>query len=78
MDARIRNSLLGLAVLSLGGCATWHEFDWHKLDWRKSKAAPTDVVRASCEASVNAIKDSPDYNTAMAACLDAKTRQHRN
>ena len=53
------------------GCAWW---DAH--GWKHAKAEPaTDHAREQCEAATATLKDQPDHDTAMRACLDEKARR---
>jgi hypothetical protein len=78
MNANIRTALLMLALLAVGGCATGGKLDWNRLGWHKQHAPPSAVVLASCQAAVGGLKGQPDYDTALRACTDAKTRHGRN
>ncbi len=78
MNGTIRMTLLALATFALSACATGGKMDWNKLGWHKQHAAPSDVVLANCQAAVGTLKGRADYDTALRACTDAKTRQGRN
>jgi hypothetical protein len=52
-----------------GGCASW---DGEKYG---EGTPPTDPARAQCESAVATLKDQPDYDTALRACLDEKSRR---
>ncbi|CAN5236015.1 hypothetical protein BH11PSE14_BH11PSE14_22320 [soil metagenome] len=78
MNGKLRIVLLALAAFALSGCATGGKMDWNKLGWHKQKAAPSEVVLVNCQAAVGTLKGRADYDTALDACTDAKTRQGRN
>lgn len=78
MNGKLRIGLLVLAMLAVSGCATGGKLDWNKLGWHKKQAPPSDVVLASCQAAVGGLKGRADYDSALRACTDAKTRQGRN
>jgi hypothetical protein len=69
MNTGLRIGLLALAGIALGGCAMGKEMGWSK------HAAPSDVVKTSCDNAVKGLEGKPDHHTAMDACVDAKTRQ---
>jgi hypothetical protein len=70
MHARIRLLATGLIAASLAGCAVGQ-----RLGWAGARAEATDRVRASCEQATRTLQGGPDHDTALRACLDAKTRQ---
>ena len=77
MAARIQGVLAVLALMTLGGCAMGTQLG-HRLGWTSEHALPSDAVRASCRSAVATLQGKPDYETALQACTDAKSRQHVN
>ena len=75
MDARLCGSLMILVIVSLAGCATANRVAT-RMGWRGEHAVATDTVRANCEAATRTLAGQPDHDTALRACIDAKTRQH--
>lgn len=74
MNAGIRSSLLVLTIVALAGCATANRMAT-KMGWRGEHAVASDTVRANCEAATKTLAGGPDHDTALRACIDAKTRQ---
>lgn len=71
MDARIGIALLALAGVGLNGCAVGA-----KLGWTANRSAPPSaVIQASCDTAVKTLAGKPGHDTAMNACVEAKTRQ---
>ena len=70
MDARIRIGLVAVIGLGLGGCAIGTRLGWHA-----ERVTPSDAIRAHCEANVRTLNGQPDHDTALRACMEAKTRQ---
>jgi hypothetical protein len=75
MAARVRVSLMVLAIVSLTACATVNRMAT-RMGWRGEHAVATDTVRINCEAATKTLVGQPDHDTALRACIDAKTRQH--
>ena len=70
MDARVRLVTTCLVATLLGGCAVGQ-----RLGWTTTRLDATDRVRAGCEEATRTLKGGPDHDTALRACLEAKTRQ---
>lgn len=75
MAARLRGLLMVLAIVALAGCATANRVAT-RMGWRGEHAVATDTVRVNCEAATKTLTGRPDHDTALRACIDAKTRQH--
>ena len=71
MHARIRLLASCLIATLLGGCAVGQ-----RLGWTTTRVDATAEVKASCEENTRSLARSPSQDEAMAACMDAKTRQH--
>ncbi len=70
MDTRVRIGLVALVALGVGGCAIGT-----RLGWYAERVTPSDAIRANCELNVKTLQGRPDHDTAMRACVDAKSRQ---
>lgn len=70
MDARLRIGLAALVALGVSGCAIGTRLGWHA-----ERVTPSDAIRANCELNVKTLSGQPDHDTAMRACVEAKSRQ---
>lgn len=75
VSVRILSLPVLLAIVTLAGCATANRMAT-KMGWRGEHAVATDTVRANCAAATRTLAGGPDHDTALRACIDAKTRQH--